>query len=225
MSSASHRRAPLGARAVPATQADYAHSEIRKAIITGRFRSGDRLVQSELADELSVSVTPVREALHRLKEEGLVVSLPHRGTTVADLDLAAVEEIYAMRKIVEPILIRRTIGSVTAEDIAEAKQLITAMKETDDLLEFTALNEKFHEVTIRYDDSWTSRIVQMLAGASSPYVSFSLRLRPEQIENSHVAHAAIVEAIAAGDVNRVVELEVEHLDSTIRILRELGDRV
>lgn len=213
-------RSPL----IPTTQADYAHSAIRKAIITGMLRSGDRLVQADLARELSISITPVREALQRLKEEGLAASLPYRGMTVAELDVEAVEEIYAMRKLVEPILIRRRITSVTAADIARARKLIEEMEETEDLLDFTSLNEKFHEVTMKYDDSWTSRIVQMLAGASSPYVSISLRLHPEQIEESHVAHRSILEAVIARDVERVVQLEVEHLDSTLQILRELGSQ-
>lgn len=208
----------------PTTQADYAHNAIRKAIITGVLRSGDRLVQADLARELAISITPVREALQRLKEEGLAASLPYRGMTVAELDVEAVNEIYAMRKLVEPILIRRTITSVTEADIARGRELIEAMEETEDLLDFTSLNEKFHEVTMKYDDSWTSRIVQMLAGASSPYVSISLRLRPEQIEESHVAHRNILKAVAARDTERVVELEVEHLDSTLQILRDLGDQ-
>ena len=218
-------RGSLGRISVPTTQADYAHSEIRKGIITGTFKSGDRLVQSELAAELAVSVTPVREALQRLKEEGLVASLPHRGTTVAMLDLAAAEEIYAMRKLVEPLLIRKTFSSITASDITKARELVARMRETDDLLAFADLNEQFHETTMKYDDSWTSRIVHTLAGASSPYVSFSLRLRPEQIGDSHVAHDDIINAIEANDVERVVALELAHLDSTISILRELGDRV
>lgn len=209
----------------PTTQADYAHTTIRKAIINGEFRSGDRLLQADLARQLSISVTPVREALHRLKEEGLVESLPHRGTTVARLDMEQAEEIYAMRKLVEPLLIRRTIHTVTDEDLQRASTLIDQMQVTDDLLQFTALNEKFHEITMAYDSSWTSRIVQVLAGAASPYVSFSLRLRPEQIEASHIAHRAILDAVTARDVEQAIEVELEHLDSTIRILRELGDQV
>ncbi|WP_182353185.1 GntR family transcriptional regulator [Flaviflexus huanghaiensis] len=209
----------------PRTQADYAHTAIRKAIITGRLKSGDRLVQADLARDLDLSITPVREALQRLNEEGLVASLPYRGTTVASLDLSAIEEIYSMRKLIEPLLIRRTIDSVTQEDISLGLSLIEQMEGTDDLLDFAAINERFHEVTMKYDSSWTSRMVQMLAGASSPYVSISLRLRPEQIEESHAAHRAIIDALIAKDTERVVELEVEHLDSTLRILRELGSQV
>lgn len=58
-----------------------------------------------------------------------------------------------------------------------------------------------------------------------PYVSFSLRLYPEQIEESHRAHEAILRAAADRDVERFIELEVAHLESTLVILRKLGDRV
>lgn len=150
------------------TQAGYAHAQIRKAIINGEFTSGDRLLQAELAKQLNISVTPVREALSRLKEEGLIESVPHRGTTVAKLNIEQAEEIYAMRKLLEPILIRRNIDSIPDEDLARAARLINKMKATDDLLKFTAINEDFHRITMGYDNSWTSRVVQQLAGIASP---------------------------------------------------------
>lgn len=207
------------------TQAGYAHAQIRKAIINGEFTSGDRLLQTERAKQLNISVAPVREALSRLKEEGLIESVPHRGTTVAKLNIEQAEEIYAMRKLLEPILIRRNIDSIPDEDLARAARLIDKMKATDDLLKFTAINEDFHGITMGYDNSWTSRVVQQLAGIASPYVSFSLRLYPEQIEESHRAHEAILSAAADRDVERFIELEVAHLESTLVILRKLGDRV
>ena len=145
------------------TQAGYAHAQIRKAIINGEFTSGDRLLQAELAKQLNISVTPVREALSRLKEEGLIESVPHRGTTVAKLNIEQAEETYAMRKLLEPILIRRNIDSIPDEELARAARLIDKMKATDDLLKFTAINEDFHGITMGYDNSWTSRVVQQLA--------------------------------------------------------------
>lgn len=211
--------APVGA---PATQASYAYDRIRRAIVTGELSSGDRLMQAEWANLLGVSVTPVREALRRLEQEGLIESLPHRGTTVKGLTLARAEEIYAMRLLVEPLLMRQTFGQVSEEALAAAEKLADEMQVTRDPIVFNELNEQFHALTMVYDDSWTARVVQMLAGAAAPYVSLSVRLKPEQITDSNANHYAQAQAIRDGDVDRFVELGVEHLESTINILRCMG---
>ncbi|HHW83283.1 MAG TPA: GntR family transcriptional regulator [Actinomycetales bacterium] len=210
---------------VPGTQAAWAHETLRRAIVTGELRAGDRLLQADLAQQLNISVTPVREALQRLEQEGLVRSEPHRGTRVMGLDLDRVEQIYAMRKVVEPLQIRRTFGQATEEDLAKATQLADVMEVTRDVIEFNLLNEHFHALTMVYDDSPTARTVRMLAGAAAPYVSFSLRLRPEQIRESNVNHYEQVEAVRAGNLEEFIELELDHLESTIAILRELGNQL
>lgn len=209
----------------PTTQATYAHAQLRRLIITGQLKSGDRLRQASLAKDLGVSITPIREALNRLTEEGLVLSEPHKGTSVAALNLDQAEEIYAMRLAIEPLQIARGLPAITSQQIELAEQIHEDLVKTDDIVDFASLNEKFHILTMGLSDSWTSRIVEMLMGASAPYVSFSLRLRPEQIAASHEAHADILEATKARDVQRAIDYEVTHLESTISILRELGDQV
>lgn len=209
----------------PGTQAGYAHQMLRLAIVTGEFRPGDRILQADLAKRLEVSVTPIREALHRLEEEGLVESAPHRGTVVAGLDLDRAEQIYAMRMAVEPLHIRRTFGRATEADLREAREIVDAIDTTDDLLTFNQLDERFHALTQVLDDSPTANTLRTLAGAAAPYVFFSLRLRPEQIRESNANHRRQVAAVVDGDMERFIALELEHLESTISILRKLGSRL
>lgn len=203
----------------PTTQAEYAYQWLRRDIITGQLEAGARIKQADWAETMGLSVTPLREAIRRLEQDGLVESAPHKGVTVIGLNLDRAEEIYAMRFLVEPLQIRRTMGQMTSEDHRYARELCDRMQVTRDIIEFTELNEIFHRVTMVYDESWTARIVEMLANASAPYVSFSLKHRPEQIPESNAVHYEILEACIDGDVEAAVRLELEHIGSTIEILR------
>ena len=70
---------------------------IRQAIIDGTFSPGERLMEIQLADEMGVSRTPVREAIRKLELEGFVVMIPRRGTYVADISIKDITEIYEIR--------------------------------------------------------------------------------------------------------------------------------
>lgn len=76
---------------------DHAADQIREAIVQGIFKPGDRLIEKSLTDELNLSRHPVREALRRLSQEGLVDVRPNRGAVVAKLEPASILEVYAIR--------------------------------------------------------------------------------------------------------------------------------
>lgn len=77
---------------------DYLRNQI---LVSKTFKKGDKIVESDIADKLEISRAPVREALHRLESQGLVVSVPRRGTFVSDLSVEAMEEIYDLRYLLE----------------------------------------------------------------------------------------------------------------------------
>lgn len=137
----------------PGTQAEYAYEQIRLAIVTGQLSSGERILQGEWADALDISVTPVREALRRLEQDGLIDSAPHRGTTVIGLDLKQAQEIYQLRRVIEPLQVARSIGKLTAADYTAGRKLCDSMAQCDDVIEFTELNQMFHRRTMIYDGS------------------------------------------------------------------------
>lgn len=204
----------------PRTQAERAHRQIRKAILNGKLRPGQKLVQSQLADELDISITPVREALNRLTEEGLVASTPHRGIAVAEMDMNAVEDIYKMRKLIEPLQIQASIEKLTPESISHARKLMEQMDATRDVVEFTDLNGEFHAAIMGLDSSWTSRVVSILFRASAPYVSMALSHYPEVMPELYEFHHTILHAAAEGQVEHFVNLAVAHLDETLDMLRD-----
>lgn len=207
----------VGARKlVPQTQASYVYEAIKGEILRGELRGGESILQADWADRMGTSVTPVREAIRRLAQDGLVETAPHRGTRVVNMTTSSLDEIYSMRALIEPILIRKSIGRLSENEARAARELCERMDtlRDDETAEFIELNAKFHETLMRHDDSWTSRIVGMLQDAASPYVALSIAEEPSQLKSSNKDHFLMLDATIAGDAELAVEIELRHLDST-----------
>src|SRR5262249_8150075 len=115
--------APDSAQA-SALRGEFAYSQLRADIRGGRLMPGDRLRETEIAERLNVSRTPVREALKRLESEGLVVFSQPRGMTVARLTAGQVLELYAMREVLEGAAARFAAEHASALEIESLKQLV-----------------------------------------------------------------------------------------------------
>jgi DNA-binding GntR family transcriptional regulator len=194
----------------------YVLSELRRAILGGTLAGGTRLRQAALASQLNVSITPVREALRDLATEGLIEFDPYRGSWVRGFDLAKVQELYQLRILLEPVMVRRVMARVTTELFDRADALRQQMERTNDLSVWTELNRDFHATF--FDDDKNSRLAQILTGlrdSASAYVGLSLANSPDGIEESNVEHAMFVRLYRQSDVEGVVELTVQHLRSTI----------
>ena len=102
------------------------------AILNGQLAGGTRLVQSELAKQLDVSTTPVREALRDLASEGLILIDPHRGGVVNELGEAEVNEVYQIRLRLEPYALELAMDQVTDEGLSRAAEMHEAMSAAPD---------------------------------------------------------------------------------------------
>jgi DNA-binding GntR family transcriptional regulator len=87
---------------------------IREAVLSGRLKGGDRLIEDELAESLGVSRGPIRQAIFRLQQEGLVVHETHRGATVAQVSIEDAAEIYSLRQALERLAIAQACDRATA---------------------------------------------------------------------------------------------------------------
>jgi DNA-binding GntR family transcriptional regulator len=223
-SNGSRRPVPLEAFAAPArtrTAHEYVRETLRAAIMGGALPGGARLVQSELAERLGVSTTPVREALRDLATEGLVVFDPHRGALIRELDITEVRELYELRMTLEPLMVRRVIATITPEKLARAEELQQRMTEPCDHATWADLNHDFHAIFSEKDDS--TRLATILAGlrdSAAPYVALSLDARPQQVEDANKEHAALLDLYRLGAVDEIVELTLAHLRSTLAAIEE-----
>lgn len=199
---------------------------LRAAVLGGTLVGGSRLVQTELAERLGVSTTPVREALRDLASEGLVVFDPHRGALVRSLDMAEVRELYELRMILEPVMIRRVIDMITPEQLALAEVIQRRMEEPCDTSTWADLNRDFHAVFNTVDGS--SRLASLIEGlrdSAASYVALSLNARPQQIAEANAEHARLVSLYRKRDCDGVIALTLVHFRATLAAIEEAHQSV
>ncbi|MQB01320.1 MAG: FCD domain-containing protein [Actinobacteria bacterium] len=184
---------------------------LRDAILSGELPGGSRLIQADLAKTLRVSATPVREALRYLEAEGLVGSHPHRGSVVHRISQHELEELYDLRRLLEPEALRRAMPASTAV-LAEAGQLHDAMGRETSPARFAMLNREFH-LTI-YGGADSKRLVEMVRSLTNPlmaYVSASLQLVPDLHQRSMDDHSKLLSALRQNDLQAALDAQVRHI--------------
>lgn len=207
------------------TAHEYVRETLRAAVLDGTLGRGARLVQSELAQRLGVSTTPVREALRDLATEGLVLFDPHHGALVRTLNIAEVRELYELRMTLEPLMVRRVINAITPEQLARAESLQRRMEAPCDTSTWAELNRDFHAIFSATDDS--SRLTTILDGlrdSAASYVALSLEARPQQVEEANSEHAALLALYRQGATDKVVALTITHLESTLAAITQAHGR-
>lgn len=100
---------------------------LRAAIIGGGLRPGSFINQADLARQLGISRSPLREALGQLEEEGLITIIPYKGAYVTDLPIEFVDELFTLRAVLEEFGVRRAVALATADDVAHLRQLLARM--------------------------------------------------------------------------------------------------
>jgi DNA-binding GntR family transcriptional regulator len=181
---------------------DDAAEALRKAILNGRFMAGARLRQTDLADRLGISRTPIREALGRLQQEGLVQLLPGGGVQVAVLALGEAAELYDLREVLDGLAARLAATRATAETLARLDKALARMAQCldrGDSNQWFGAHVAFHDEIFRA--SGNARL-QALAGL----VRLSIRrfhpllLRSAgRLDAAHREHRAIWEAVKRRD--------------------------
>lgn len=205
------------------TAQSFALDALRSSITQGTLTPGTRLVLSELAARLGVSVTPVREAIRDLAAEGLVVILPNRSAFVREIDIDEAREIYELRCALEPIMVKRMMARVTTADLEKAKQLNIQMAQSEkNLTQWVELNHEFHTIfSENRDESELATILERLRANAVRYVKFSLQKQPRHLAESHKEHAQIVDAFLRKDLDGATALTIKHLQETIHLIEEV----
>lgn len=194
---------------------------LRERIASGRLQAGEQIRQEQLAEDLGVSVIPVREALKILEAEGQVVYRPHQGYFVARLDAADLVEAYVIRDLLETEAVRRSLPRLGPEDFLRLDELIEDMDRhaaSGDVLALTAANRRFHFTL--FDAAAMPRLVnfiRILWDATDPYRSLYFAA-PAERELANDEHRAVLAALRSGDADKAVALLREHRDNAIESL-------
>ncbi|HEX9866915.1 MAG TPA: GntR family transcriptional regulator [Acidimicrobiia bacterium] len=194
------------------TAVDLVRDALRAAILRGDLSGGSRLVQTEIANQLSVSTTPVREAMRDLASEGLITLDSHRIGTVRKPDWDEMVEITAIRRALEDFAIAKAMANITSAQLDAAKALADDLSREDDLGSWVQKNSQFH--SIFHQATGTKRLgtmLQALEEAGGLFVAQAQRLHPEIRRRAIADHFALLEAYEAQDLDRAVEIQLAHI--------------
>jgi DNA-binding GntR family transcriptional regulator len=208
----------------PATTPQHALEGLRRAILTGQLRPGQRVAQEDIAGRLGVSIAPVREALRTLEHEGQVVHRPRRGYFVTALEIRDLEEIYELRSILEAHAARRTLQTLD-DDVLEriidaARDCDNAVNTGDGAAEREA-NRRFHFAILDSPgQTHTMRLIRLLWDSTESYRALYFNA-PDERRNSIEAHGQIIEALRDRDPDQLVAELDAHRNHALGVLRDL----
>lgn len=193
---------------------------LRQAILLGQLPGGTRLVQSELAEAFSVSVTPIREALRELSTQGLIELDAFKGAIVRMPTLAELEEIYELRSVLIPLCVEKSIAQITPQQLQEAEAILDQMEATTDKELWVDLNRNFH--TLLDDAAQTTLLKQtlkQLSDLSATYINLSFSEQPFRKEASEKEHRDILQAYADKNIELATQLIFTHFNGTLDAAR------
>jgi DNA-binding GntR family transcriptional regulator len=204
------RAKPVGRIHQPLREA--VQDAIRAAIVEGRYPQGERLLEDQLAHELDVSRNPVREALQALATEGFVVIEPRRGARVASVSSERAIELFEVREVLEGLAARLAAQRCNPEQLAvlqaivgEGEQLVAAGQ----LNGLPELNNRFH---VALNDAAGNGMLTDVLARLGPVITWVYARRiAERSTHSWSEHAAIVDAIAAGDAELAYRRACTHI--------------
>ncbi|MGW0043667.1 GntR family transcriptional regulator [Rhodococcus sp. NPDC003348] len=217
--------------ASPTTRAGAVYEQIRADIMRGRLQPGQRLRFVELTEKYSVSQSVVREALTRLAEQGLAISLPQQGFRVVTLSLMDLDELTEARRELESLVFRRAVerGDVHWESaVVAAHHLLAATPpatpDGEANPEWDDAHERFHRALL--DGCGNSRLLEValsLRESAALYRHWSGHLGDDPGRDVAAEHRGLVDAALARDADLAAERLATHIERTSAALRPVAD--
>jgi len=204
------------------TLSEQIFSLVRDRIISGKIPVDVAIRQDALAAELGVSKIPLREALARLEQDGLLLSQANRGFFVRPLNADEVEEVYALRLKIEPDAVAEASKVASEADKKAAKAALEALDAAaaTDKTQVGRLNRAFHISLVRpLHRQVTTQIIERLNIISERYVGKHLEPAGRD-DRAHNEHLALLELWSAGKSEEVAALMRQHIAMTLEDLRK-----
>ena len=194
---------------------------LREAIRSGVLKPGERLMEIQLADELGVSRTPVREAMRKLELEGYVIMLPRRGTYVANISIRDINEVFEIRTTLDALASGLAAERITEEELEQLERLLVSIGEnieTRNMKKVVEDDMEFHDIL--YKASRNQRLVGIISNLREQITRFrSMSMSyPGRLKKTLEEHSRLVEAIAQRDVELAQKLAVEHMENSEQTL-------
>lgn len=193
------------------------YEELKRQILVGEIAPGTRMMEVDLADDMGVSRTPVREAIRKLEKEGLVTIEPRRGAYASDISIKDMLDVLEVRQNLEGMAAALAARKVTEEekrDFIKANEAYNAAVKNGNTEEIIKCDEYFHQLIVNYSDNKT--LTQLLSQVQELALRFRYIYYDDfsRYEKMPVEHMEIEETILSGDTERariVAEEHVAHL--------------
>lgn len=199
---------------------------IENDILNGKYKPGESLTESQIASELKVSRTPVREAIRQLELEGLLAYVPNKGAIVKGLSSEDVRDIFEIRIKIEGLAAKRAAANITASQLKELKEVVEFEEfytHKDDTCQILRLDTKFHEIIFRASGS---RLLDHTLTSFHHYIQRARNLSLKDKERAKKAlaeHMAIMMAIEKRDREKAETLMEEHITNASENIEKLKD--
>ncbi|MBR6027827.1 MAG: GntR family transcriptional regulator [Clostridia bacterium] len=196
---------------------EIAYEVLKHAIITGDIPAGERIVETDYAERLHISRTPLREALRKLERDGLVEYVLRRGVVVRAFTIADVEEIYTIRNALEMLTLPAIIEKATPEQIASLRRKLHEMDglmARGDIEQLSPLTRDFHSELTAI--SHQNRILRVIEGQDEYIKRFSaMAIRQySDLNEAHQEHYELVNLIEKRDLEGLRALMQHHIDAS-----------
>ncbi len=197
---------------------DVVFNTLRQAILRGELEPGERLMEIQLANKLGVSRTPVREAIHKLSQEGLVIMIPRKGAEVADISEKSMRDVLEVRKALEELAVQLVCDKITGEQIEDLIEAGEAFKQAlngKDVMEIAEADVRFHDVIYQATDN--EKLIQLLNNLSEQMYRYRVEYLKDESVFPRLAkeHDEIVELIEKRDKENASKAVCEHIDNQI----------
>ena len=198
---------------------DVVFETLRDAIIKQVLKPGERLMEIQLADEMGVSRTPVREAIRKLELEGLVVMVPRKGAYVAGVSMKDIHEVYEVRAALEMLAVSLAAERITDEELDALERQVLRESEAEanadehSLDNIIYIDSSFHDII--YQAAHNQRLVQFVNILQEQLQRFRAAslTRPGRSKTALEEHKQIVEALAERNGELAAKLAKEHIDN------------
>lgn len=213
-------RLSAGAHSRRITAVDLVRESLRSAILRGDLAGGTRLVQTEIASQLDVSTTPVREAMRDLASEGLITLDSHRIGTVRQPNWDEMAEIVDVRRALERVALQRAMDNITDGQMDRARSLAAELAEEVELGVWVQKNTEFHSVF--HHATATRRLASFLVtleSAGGVFVAQAQRLHPDIRDRAVTDHYSLLDAFARRDLDAAVDIQYRHVNLPLEAAR------
>lgn len=202
---------------------------LHEKIISGTYKPGDWLRQDDIATQLGVSMTPVREALDLLVSAGLAERVPYRGVRVREMSTKDIVEAYGMRLMLEALIAQEAARNITPEQVAGLERILEEMKKHETLKDVSSERQSsrlFHmAVAEATKNDLLVKLYEVVTNAFPDWLLYEALFRyPELLGDSMLStyreHVAIVDALRKGDGEQAMQESIEHVKESGKWLEE-----